>query len=120
MTRAGKSACKITPSKLRQNWTSQRSWWRPSTPVLFFFSSRRRHTRLVSDWSSDVCSSDLGREGWHAGGTSVRPRPTLRDHVLEPAYALATGAREDGHQGFQVSRSAPHRSNADAARDRQP
>ena len=28
---------------------------------LFFFSSRRRHTRLVSDWSSDVCSSDLGQ-----------------------------------------------------------
>src|SRR5258706_4969444 len=27
-----------------------------------FFSSRRRHTRLVSDWSSDVCSSDLWRE----------------------------------------------------------
>src|SRR5438093_8193185 len=26
---------------------------------LFFFSSRRRHTRLVSNWSSDVCSSDL-------------------------------------------------------------
>src|SRR5438093_12337328 len=26
---------------------------------LFFFSSRRRHTRLVSDWSSDMCSSDL-------------------------------------------------------------
>src|SRR5262249_43527907 len=26
--------------------------------LLFFFSSRRRHTRLVSDWSSDVCSSD--------------------------------------------------------------
>src|SRR5262249_56751924 len=27
--------------------------------LFFFFSSRRRHTRLVSDWSSDVCSSDL-------------------------------------------------------------
>src|SRR5262245_19425523 len=27
--------------------------------VLFFFSSRRRHTRCLSDWSSDVCSSDL-------------------------------------------------------------
>src|SRR5258706_14341733 len=26
---------------------------------MFFLSSRRRHTRLVSDWSSDVCSSDL-------------------------------------------------------------
>src|SRR5262249_60082358 len=30
-----------------------------SVKCLFFFSSRRRHTRLVSDWSSDVCSSDL-------------------------------------------------------------
>src|SRR5256885_13007749 len=27
---------------------------------VFFFSSRRRHTRLQGDWSSDVCSSDLG------------------------------------------------------------
>src|SRR5690625_5714682 len=26
----------------------------------FFFSSRRRHTRWPRDWSSDVCSSDLG------------------------------------------------------------
>src|SRR5207245_6658979 len=26
---------------------------------LFFFSSRRRHTRCYRDWSSDVCSSDL-------------------------------------------------------------
>src|SRR5256886_12773100 len=26
---------------------------------LFFFSSRRRHTRFDCDWSSDVCSSDL-------------------------------------------------------------
>src|SRR2546422_9782792 len=28
---------------------------------LFFFSSRRRHTRCSRDWSSDVCSSDLAR-----------------------------------------------------------
>src|SRR6516162_11182097 len=28
------------------------------TAHLFFFSSRRRHTRLQGDWSSDVCSSD--------------------------------------------------------------
>src|SRR5437016_6900102 len=27
--------------------------------LMLFFSSRRRHTMLVSDWSSDVCSSDL-------------------------------------------------------------
>src|SRR5438874_3837542 len=28
--------------------------------LIFFFSSRRRHTRSLRDWSSDVCSSDLG------------------------------------------------------------
>src|SRR5262249_57686029 len=41
-----------------------------SLVVVFFFSSRRRHTRLVSDWSSDVCSSDLGsaRGAGAAGG----------------------------------------------------
>src|SRR5450432_4390426 len=27
--------------------------------IVFFFSSRRRHTRSDRDWSSDVCSSDL-------------------------------------------------------------
>src|SRR5256885_9302394 len=32
----------------------------------FFFSSRRRHTRLQGDWSSDVCSSDLLEEAAHA------------------------------------------------------
>src|SRR5262245_22862561 len=30
-----------------------------SGAMAFFFSSRRRHTRCLSDWSSDVCSSDL-------------------------------------------------------------
>src|SRR2546429_3070490 len=39
--------------------------------LLFFFSSRRRHTRCSRDWSSDVCSSDLrgdrlrAQEGQH-------------------------------------------------------
>src|SRR5207249_6094992 len=37
---------------------------------VFFFSSRRRHTRSKRDWSSDVCSSDLAtlpqRDGWDA------------------------------------------------------
>src|SRR5690606_25603936 len=41
--------------------------------MLFFFSSRRRHTRFSRDWSSDVCSSDLNvivgsdRADWIAG-----------------------------------------------------
>src|SRR5947199_5817961 len=33
----------------------------------FFFSSRRRHTRCLSDWSSDVCSSDLFSDVWPDG-----------------------------------------------------
>src|SRR5258706_11948267 len=43
----------------------------------FFFSSRRRHTRLVSDWSSDVCSSDLD-----CGITGVA--------LVDPAIAVVT------------------------------
>src|SRR5690242_21383801 len=34
-------------------------WKRTDCSISFFFSSRRRHTRLTCDWSSDVCSSDL-------------------------------------------------------------
>src|SRR5258705_9228729 len=35
------------------------SWMSGFVACVFFFSSRRRHTRCLSDWSSDVCSSDL-------------------------------------------------------------
>src|SRR6266480_1883667 len=44
----------------------------------FFFSSRRRHTRLTCDWSSDVCSSDLGRDRDHRAGLSGRPADGCR------------------------------------------
>src|SRR5436853_7885124 len=50
----------------------------------FFFSSRRRHTRCLSDWSSDVCSSDLGvidaRAGKFPAVTWITPRFELSDH----------------------------------------
>src|SRR3712207_7594587 len=42
----------------------------------FFFSSRRRHTRYWRDWSSDVCSSDLGRT------IPLRFGPTTTTRVL--------------------------------------
>src|SRR5438046_4216016 len=38
-------------------------WSMASVWTLVFLSSRRRHTRLVSVWSSDVCSSDLPGRG---------------------------------------------------------
>src|SRR2546426_2379707 len=45
----------------------------------FFFSSRRRHTRLQGDWSSDVCSSDL---------TQARLRPQADAIFLEAMGVL--------------------------------
>src|ERR1035438_10570596 len=36
--------------------------------IFFFFSSRRRHTRCLSEWSSDVCSSDLFNAGTLGSG----------------------------------------------------
>src|SRR5256886_12670276 len=54
---------------------------------LFFFSSRRRHTRFDCDWSSDVCSSDL-RQRSEAGGfvTTEKDAINLRGFIaaLEP------------------------------------
>src|ERR1039457_3027495 len=52
----------------------------------FFFSSRRRHTRLQGDWSSDVCSSDLG---------------TLSRFVGVP-FASTTSARGGNDNGGDV------------------
>src|SRR5437763_14141441 len=46
--------------------------YRPLVFGFFFFSSRRRHTRYIGDWSSDVCSSDLARPG--ARGPARTPR----------------------------------------------
>src|SRR6266480_6523999 len=54
---------------------------------LFFFSSRRRHTRLTCDWSSDVCSSDLRREG-HATRQGII-------HAMHAVSALAQGSLAD-------------------------
>src|SRR5438093_12577087 len=58
---------------------------------MFFFSSRRRHTRLVSDWSSDVCSSDLHFE------VRSLPPSTYEIVVDEPGYEPAqASAQLDG------------------------
>src|SRR2546422_8493643 len=54
--------------------------------MIFFFSSRRRHTRCSRDWSSDVCSSDdrLGTRR-HAGLGKLYPLDPerLRAHVAD-------------------------------------
>src|SRR6266481_9777930 len=83
----------------------------------FFFSSRRRHTRWNCDWSSDVCSSDLGDmasvphnymlgafvNGGIAGETAAGycaeidlPAHDPTDVVAEQERVLAPTRREDG------------------------
>src|SRR2546430_12133470 len=52
---------------------------------MFFFSSRRRHTRFDCDWSSDVCSSDLTR------ATSLRPARQRRDGPIAYVCPLLGG-----------------------------
>src|SRR5690606_40546189 len=48
--------------------------------VVFFFSSRRRHTRFSRDWSSDVCSSDLQQVGMMKRAPAGRSGGHLRRH----------------------------------------
>src|SRR2546426_11936569 len=71
----------------------------------FFFSSRRRHTRLQGDWSSDVCSSELGVEGLKARlDASLTPRSVVRLSFTPPdagsaitVMSLVIRADPDGH-----------------------
>src|SRR5688572_33272135 len=60
-----------------------------SYPWYFFFSSRRRHTRFDCDWSSDVCSSDLGA-GRPLRCTSQRPASTAARSAFMSSTARST------------------------------
>src|SRR5260221_12200851 len=64
---------------------------------VFFFSSRRRHTRSLCDWSSDVCSSDLA---WiradhheHGGGWQFLDAAVA---AVNEAFGLGGGGAGDG------------------------
>src|SRR2546426_8255607 len=56
--------------------------------VCFFFSSRRRHTRLQGDWSSDVCSSDLT--------LTVNPQPVLLSSLGVNPMTVTGGSNSTG------------------------
>src|SRR5260221_3024324 len=59
---------------------------------VFFFSSRRRHTRSLCDWSSDVCSSDLG---------AIRKRkiPVIRGRLERPLVGSEVEFTRDQRAG---------------------
>src|SRR3989442_2090092 len=52
--------------------------------MLFFFSSRRRHTRCGRDWSSDVCSSDLLAAALLVNARLIRWKPLFRSAFFAP------------------------------------
>src|SRR5436309_11678102 len=63
--------------------------------VVLFFSSSRRHTIFSRDWSSDVCSSDLGAGDAYAGGyllwrLSGGSPPASHDHGLHSLSRVLT------------------------------
>src|SRR2546429_1441955 len=92
---------------------------------VFFFSSRRRHTRCSRDWSSDVCSSDLQMPDQGGAGLGVvqhhavmegrGARPVHQDdgelqlHALELVQAGLGGRSEERRVGKECrSRWSPY------------
>src|SRR2546429_3945177 len=68
-----------------------------ASAVLFFFSSRSRHTRCSRDWSSDVCSSDLPQGVSRSGAGRSGPRQG-------DAAGVCVCARSGADVGFAVAR----------------
>src|SRR5690625_7438469 len=76
-------------------------------PESIFFSSRRRHTRWPRDWSSDVCSSDLGlRAGEDLPGAFLEPGGLPRPEA-GPPRAQGPSVEVDG--GAEEGRSEERR-----------
>src|SRR5690242_20971199 len=67
----------------------------------FFFSSRRRHTRLTCDWSSDVCSSDLEPTIAEQGANAVV------DRIAKLARASIGAARGKEIAGVGIGSPGP-------------
>src|SRR2546427_8232022 len=75
-----------------------------TTVFFFFFSSRRRHTRFDCDWSSDVCSSDLGAgERRRTTATPVSPVPA----VAPPRRTAAASGRRSCEKRFRLCPTLP-------------
>src|SRR2546430_7070502 len=64
-------------------------WYDGCRCVVFFFSSRRRHTRFDCDWSSDVCSSDLAP-------AMVRPQDGDTSPAAPPGWGVGVRAEVHG------------------------
>src|SRR2546430_10083134 len=77
--------------------------WSSRSADMFFFSSRRRHTRFDCDWSSDVCSSDLGTVSARIWCSPDQSRGAVRLIGGTP-YPLIVSAEARGKRHAQVLR----------------
>src|SRR5437763_6062506 len=92
--------------------------------IFFFFSSRRRHTRYIGDWSSDVCSSDLvappavrasrGRQG--AGVLSAGREGEVAEEIGR-ASCRERGERGGGGGRIKRNRGGEERSTSGCSRE---
>src|SRR3712207_7644838 len=79
---------------------------------MFFFSSRRRHTRYWRDWSSDVCSSDLrlnddgGPARRATGPATRRPPPSEAAQAAARSGAPSSSDGSDGPGSNQIGRAS--------------
>src|SRR3712207_7381009 len=83
--------------------------WKCIMFCFFFFSSRRRHTRYWRDWSSDVCSSDLGGVCVIKVGAATEVELKERKHRIEDAVSATRAAIEEGIVAGGGSRSEERR-----------
>src|SRR2546426_5965163 len=70
--------------------------------IIFFFSSRRRHTRLQGDWSSDVCSSDLIQANPTALASYGLSLEDLRTALGQANVDQAKGTFDGLHQAYTI------------------
>src|SRR5690606_40178779 len=75
---------------------------------VFFFSSRRRHTRFSRDWSSDVCSSDLRLRPRTARLHSRRERRDRLRLTLSKGTHVGTPAKRELHLGYMYWLNGTH------------
>src|SRR3546814_1975108 len=74
-----------------------------SLTFFFFFKQKTAYEMRISDWSSDVCSSDLPRSDDARPGATSRLKTARKQHIVNQFGQLIRGAYHDGLQRLRRS-----------------